>query len=77
MKVKIELQSGFLSSCNGRSLGYFELILGTVLQGKPGKSAYEYAKEGGYTGTEKQFYQALSLSVTHEKLGNMDEVITE
>lgn len=32
----------------------------TVPQGDNGKSAYDYAKEGGYTGTETEFYEALA-----------------
>ena len=31
-------------------------------QGKPGKSAYEYAVEGGYPGTEEEFTQTLGKS---------------
>lgn len=31
-----------------------------VPQGDNGKSAYDYAKEGGYTGTEAEFYEALA-----------------
>ena len=30
------------------------------IDGVDGKSAYEYAKEGGYTGTETEFYEALA-----------------
>lgn len=30
-----------------------------VGSGPPGKSAYEYAVDGGYTGTEEEFYAAL------------------
>lgn len=29
-------------------------------KGDPGKSAYEYAQEGGYTGTEKEFSENLN-----------------
>lgn len=32
----------------------------TVPEGPNGKSAYEYAKEGGYTGTEEEFAQKLA-----------------
>lgn len=31
-----------------------------AIKGDPGKSAYEYAKEGGYTGTESDFNNALA-----------------
>lgn len=30
------------------------------IQGPPGKTAYEYAKEGGYTGTEEEFAKDLA-----------------
>lgn len=43
--------------------------------GKPGKSAYEYAVEGGYTGTEDEFIQMLSrgcVSVTNFYMGESD-----
>lgn len=60
MKVSIKLISGLSSSSNSSSSGTFELVLGTVMQGKPGKSAYQYAKEAGYPGTEEEFSQALS-----------------
>ena len=32
----------------------------TAPQGEPGKTAYEYAKDGGYTGTEAEFAQKLA-----------------
>lgn len=32
----------------------------TILSGKDGKSAYESAIEGGYTGTEQEFYIVLA-----------------
>ena len=31
--------------------------------GAPGKSAYEYAQDGGYTGTEEEFSQRLAVDV--------------
>lgn len=31
-----------------------------AIQGNNGKSAYEYAKEGGYTGTEAEFMASLA-----------------
>ena len=31
-----------------------------AITGAPGKSAYEFAKEGGYTGTEEEFIVALA-----------------
>ena len=30
-----------------------------LIPGPPGKSAYEYAQDGGYTGTEKEFAKKL------------------
>lgn len=40
-----------------------------VLRGSPGKTAYEYAKEGGYTGTEAEF-AAKMAAVVPTKLPN-------
>ncbi|MBQ7874266.1 MAG: hypothetical protein IJ306_03770, partial [Oscillospiraceae bacterium] len=37
-------------------------LVKTGAQGEPGKTAYEYAVEGGYTGTEEEFYEDLALS---------------
>lgn len=42
--------------------------------GAPGKSAYEYAKEKGFSGTEEQFSQALAGVFLHENIGETDEV---
>jgi hypothetical protein len=42
--------------------------------GVPGKSAYEYAKEQGFSGTEEQFSQALAGVFLHENIGETDEV---
>lgn len=42
--------------------------------GAPGKSAYEYAKEQGFSGTEEQFQQALAGVFLHENIGETDEV---
>lgn len=48
----------------------FELYDGTkqsvvfeVPNGEPGKSAYEYAKEGGYTGTEEDFAKKMAQEI--------------
>lgn len=38
----------------------FSVVFLTLLAGEDGKSAYEYAKDGGYTGTEEEFQQALA-----------------
>ena len=38
-------------------------IYGELVIGKPGKSAYQYAVEGGYPGTEEQFYQDLASGI--------------
>lgn len=37
-------------------------IGGQGRQGDAGKSAYEAAKEGGYTGTEAEFNEAMKLT---------------
>lgn len=42
--------------------------------GAPGKSAYEYAKEQGFSGTEEQYSQALAGVFLHENIGETDEV---
>lgn len=42
--------------------------------GAPGKSAYEYAKESGFSGTQEQFSQALAGVFLHENIGETDEV---
>lgn len=42
--------------------------------GVPGKSAYEQAKEGGYTGTEEEFAQILANAATKDYV---DEAIGE
>lgn len=42
--------------------------------GQPGKSAYEYAKEQGYLGTEQQFAQALSGVFLKENIGETSDV---
>ena len=44
-----------------------------ILKGDPGKSAYEYAKEAGYTGTEEEFATKLATggsSVSEEEMLN-------
>lgn len=89
MKVSIKLESGLSSSCGCNSSGYFELLLGTLMKGDPGepgdpgspgepgapgKSAYEYAVEAGYKGTEEEYSKALSLSIIHESIGETGEV---
>lgn len=42
--------------CGGRITAELRVLA----QGRPGKSAYEYAKEHGYTGTEEEFAQILA-----------------
>lgn len=77
MKVSIKLESGLSSSCGSGSSGYFELLLGTLMKGDPGapgKSAFQYAQEGGYTGTEEQFIQAISQPIGRETIGETGEV---
>lgn len=39
--------------------------------GSPGKSAYNYAQEGGYTGTEEQFYTDLANPSSAIKVTNV------
>lgn len=72
MKVSIKLESG-LSSSSYRSSGTFEFVLGKVFQGPPGKSAYQYAKEAGYDGTEEEFSKALSR-LKYKIIGETDEI---
>lgn len=43
-------------------------------QGKPGKSAYDFAREGGYTGTEEEFTAALGSLGTEEDDPDFDVV---
>lgn len=74
MKVSIKLESCLSTSCGSGSSGYFELLLGTLMKGEPGKSAYDYAVEAGYTGTEEEYAQAQSLSITRESNGETGEV---
>lgn len=76
MKATITFTKGLYLSrgCDGMVV---DLILGTVFkgdQGDPGKSAYQYAKEGGFAGTEEQFTKALSAPVTYENKGKTNEV---
>lgn len=85
MKVSITFQSP-LSTFGEQGSGCVELLLGTLLKGDPGepgspgepgqsgKSAYEYAKEQGYLGTEKQFAQALSGVFLKENIGETSDV---
>lgn len=52
-------------------------IMATILKGDPGKSAYESAIEGGYTGTESEFYTVLanvSGENDYEKLSNKPSI---
>ena len=82
MKATITFTKGLYLSrgCDGMVV---DLILGTVFKGepgkpgedgKPGKSAYQYAQEGGFSGTEEQFTKALSTPVTYESKGKTNEV---
>ena len=48
--------------------------LGAV-KGAEGKSAYQYAQDGGYTGTEAEF-QALMAEIVGGDFATMDEVNT-
>ena len=40
-----------------------------AIKGEDGKSAYDYAKEGGYTGTEAQFMAKMAEVISLSKLG--------
>ena len=79
MKATITFTKGLYLSrgCDGMVV---DLILGAVFKGDqgdpgdPGKSAYQYAKEGGFAGTEAQFTKALSTPVTYESKGKTNEV---
>jgi hypothetical protein len=76
MKVRITFQSP-LTTIGEKGAGCVELLLGTILKGDKGdagKSAYEYAKEKGFSGTEEQFSQALAGVFLHENIGETDEV---
>lgn len=37
-----------------------------AIKGDPGKTAYEYAKEGGFTGTEAEFARLMAAVRTEE-----------
>ena len=41
-------------------------------QGYPGKSAYQYAQEGGYSGTEAEFISALASAMSGGEGGGND-----
>ncbi len=76
MKVSITLGSALYTSECSEGMS-FDLILGTVMKGDtgdPGKSAYKYAQEGGFKGTEKQFTTALASQVLVESIGSTNEV---
>jgi len=42
-------------------------------KGGPGKSAYEYAQEGGYVGTESEFAYKLAFMMEQDVVGMVDE----
>lgn len=46
-------------------------------QGNPGKSAYEYARDGGYAGTEEEFAAIFGngIATTEEINTTLDELI--
>jgi hypothetical protein len=49
-----------------------------VIKGEPGKTAYQYAKDGGYTGTEAQFAAKLSTPIiTPEMYGAKGDNATD
>lgn len=48
--------------CNCLCDGTLTAELDLIARGDPGKSAYETAKEAGYTGTEEEFAQQLANS---------------
>lgn len=57
----------------------FEVEMPTnFISGLDGKSAYEYAKEGGYEGTEEEFYADLGKIKEYEgRVDGIDERLTE
>lgn len=77
------MQSGTVSM-NGKVVGTNSLfgnakgdVNNTILKGEDGKSAYESAIEGGYTGTEQEFYIVLanlSDNADYEKLINKPSI---
>lgn len=76
MKVSITLGSALYTSECSEGMS-FDLILGTVMKGDagdPGKSAYEYAQEAGFKGSEEQFAAALASQIVVESVGSTSEV---
>lgn len=74
MKAEITFEgqlSAFGDMVKGTSV---EILLGSVYQGKQGKSAYEYAKEGGYEGTEEEFSKMIASKnqITFEVTGTIN-----
>ena len=54
-----------VTSASGSSSANLKGAIGaTGADGKDGKSAYEYAKDGGYTGSEAEFTKKLSQDIT-------------
>lgn len=44
----------------------------SMLRGADGKSAYQYAQEGGYTGTEAEFSTKMAVGLTTEQVNALD-----
>lgn len=76
MKVRITFLSQLFNSTEKQG-GSLELLLGKVMKGDPGKegkSAYSYAQDQGFKGTEEQFAKAMASVIIFEELGETQEV---
>ena len=56
-------------------LGEFQQYISTDMQKLNGKSAYEVAKDNGYTGTESQWLESLKVALAVD--GEIDEIMNE
>lgn len=62
------------SGQNGKIFADVEIDGKTVRVGLEGKSAYQYAQEGGYQGTEQEFVQLLNGLDSEIEIHNQDEL---
>lgn len=72
MKAEITFEKGIATTNQSLSKNTIEIFLGNVYKGdkgEDGKSAYEAAVEGGFSGTEEQFNNVLSDAIC---LGEQD-----
>lgn len=72
MKAEITFENEIATSNKAISGTSVEIILGDIYQGKTGKTAYEYAKEGGFKGTEKQYAQIMASPMKFEVTGTIN-----